>query len=227
MEKMNIKVDAVSAGNYEGDYTPGNPLTLADAQCTVELMGETVSVQVYVTDCDGMDFSGSIIEFESGDCYGTIENRPNSKEDGCDWTHELYVNDEPKSPAIKEICENSDDFVDEVLGAVEKESIKDPIMRWGYLRCVREYYYVPLDCVVENLVFGEENPVECDFSFDDALTYHAELYVLENCRGEFNAIDAKVTCSGEVIPRADEGGLIDDIMDEINEQLKREKAEKQ
>ena len=103
MEKMNIKVEAVNAGNYEGDYTPGKPLTLADAQCTVELLGETVSVQVHVTDCDEMDFSGSIIEFESGDCYGTIENRPNSKEGGCDWTHELYVNDEPKTPAIKEI----------------------------------------------------------------------------------------------------------------------------
>ena len=58
MEKMDIKVDDLLEGTMNKILEAGDTASFERARCTVNLLGETVSVYAKVTDCDSGDYCG-------------------------------------------------------------------------------------------------------------------------------------------------------------------------
>ena len=125
MEKMDIKVDDLLEGTMNKILEAGDTASFERARCTVNLLGETVSVYAKVTDCDSGDYCGGIVEFECGDCFGTITSRQTCFNEQIE---ELEMNDAERTPAVNEICENSREFVSAILCAVQEASRAYPCL---------------------------------------------------------------------------------------------------
>lgn len=171
MEKMDIKVDDLLEGTMNKILEAGDTASFERARCTVNLLGETVRVYAKVTDCDSGDYCGGIIEFECGDCFGTITSRQTCFNDQIE---ELETNDAEKTPAVKEICENSREFVSAVLCAVQEASLAYPVGRWDVYDCWQEFDGF-IEWNVDNLVC-ENGTYECDVSVNaNEPTFHAKI----------------------------------------------------
>ena len=166
-----IKVDRLLDGTMNKILEAGDTPSFERARCTVKLYGETVSVYAKVTDCDSGDYCGGIIEFESGDCFGTITCRQNCYGER---TEKLEVNDAEQTPAVKKICENGSKFVMDVLSAVQEASLACPAGRWDVYDGWREVDgFIQWD--IDNLAC-ENGAYECDATVNgNEPVFHAKI----------------------------------------------------
>lgn len=171
MENMDIKVDDLLEGTMNKILEAGDMASFERARCTVKLLGETVSVYAKVTDCDSGEYCGGIVEFECGDCFGTITSRQTCFNEQIE---ELETNDAEKTPAVKEICENSKEFVSAVLYAVQEASLACPAGRWDVYDCWQEF-----DGYIEwhiNNLTCKNGTYECDASVNsNEPVFHAKI----------------------------------------------------
>lgn len=171
MEKMDIKGDDLLEGTMNKILEAGDTASFERARCTVNLLGETVSVYAKVTDCDSGDYCGGIVEFECGDCFGTITSRQTCFNEQIE---ELEMNDAERTPAVNEICENSREFVSAILCAVQEASRAYPAGRWDVYDCWREFDGF-IEWNIDNLVC-ENGTYECDVSVNaNEPTFHAKI----------------------------------------------------
>ena len=186
MEKMNIKVDDLLEGTMNKILEAGDTASFERARCTVNLLGETVSVYAKVTDCDSGEYCGGIVEFECGDCFGTITSRQTCFNDQIE---ELETNDAEQTPAVKEICENSREFVRDVLSAVQEASLACPAGRWDVYDCWREFDGF-IEWNIDNLVCENEMcirdrcgwlPRDCRWAVNGSKNQRCGLYCKEHC----------------------------------------------
>lgn len=171
MEKMNIKVDELLDGTMTGGVEVGDVASFERARCTVNLLGETVSVFAKITDCDSGKYCGGVVEFETGGCYGAITSR---RDCFGEKTDKLEVNGVPNTPAVREICEHGDEFVYDIIKAVEEASLANPAGRWDVYDSWREFDGF-IEWFIDNLTC-ENGTYECNATINsNEPTFHARI----------------------------------------------------
>ena len=191
MEKIEIKVDELLDGTMNKILEAGDTASFERARCTVKLLGETVRVYAKITDCDSGEYCGGIVEFETGDCYGTIISR---RDCFGEKIEKLEAYGELNTPVASEICQNGDEFACDVIKAVEEASLAFPAGRWDVYDCWREFDgYINWN--IDNLTC-ENGIYECDAAVNtNEPIFHAKLDQFGNLAVFYEGGELPVECS--------------------------------